>query len=441
MRRRRTACYRTAGRAKEPAAWLTMRTHYIPFPKVWLSPKSWSALLWVALMAILVVDLFIPPAYMMLGFFLLPPLIAATFFPPRQVAWIALAAILAAVVSGLRFQVLFSGPYILHLAASAAIGTSAVVLAAARERQTAAADRERRRLRGTLDSLLDPHIVLTAVRNDEGKIVDFIFSDANEAACAYNKLPREKLVGTRLLELLPAHRETGLFRLYCQVVESGRFLALDDYLYPHDVFEEPRFYDIRAAKMDDSISYTWRDVTDRHGMTEILEHRARTDELTKLLNRRAAFEQIEDLRGKTPRTGGDIAILFVDFDKFKDINDAYGHAAGDEVLRVTADRLRSCLRHSDDLGARVGGDEMLVVLHGVHGMKDAAAIAEKLRRSAAAPVRFDGTSIEATVSVGVALARAEESTDALVSRADAAMYEAKQRGRNQVITINGGPRV
>lgn len=409
MRRHRTACYRTASRAKEPLAWLTMRTHYIPFPKVWLSPKSWNALLWVALIATLAVDLVVPPAYMMLGFFLLPALVAATFFPPRQVAWIALAAILAAVVSGLRLQLLFSGPYILHLAASAAIGTSAVVLAAARERQTAAADRERRRLRGTLDSLLDPHIVLTAVRDDDGKIVDFIFSDANEAACAYNKLPREKLVGTRLLELLPAHRETGLFRKYCEVVESGRFLALDDYLYPHDVLEEPRFFDIRAAKIDDSISFTWRDVTDRHGMTEILEHRA--------------------------RTGGDIAILFVDFDKFKDINDAYGHAAGDEVLRVTADRLRSCLRHSDDLGARVGGDEMLVVLHGVHGVKDAVGIADKLRRSAAAPVRHDGISVEATVSVGVALARAGESTAELVARADAAMYAAKQRGRNQIVMV------
>jgi diguanylate cyclase (GGDEF)-like protein len=213
--------------------------------------------------------------------------------------------------------------------------------------------------------------------------------------------------------------------------------VLDDYLYPHDILEEPRYYDIRGVKVGDALSFTWRDVTERHRAAKDLERRARTDELTKLLNRRGILEKLEDLREKTPRTGSGIAVLFVDFDKFKDINDIYGHAAGDEVLRVTAEKLRACLRHSDDLGARVGGDEMLVVLHGVHGMKDAAAIAEKLRRSAAAPVHFDGSSIEATVSVGVALARAEESTDELVSRADAAMYEAKQRGRNQVITING----
>jgi diguanylate cyclase (GGDEF)-like protein len=78
---------------------------------------------------------------------------------------------------------------------------------------------------------------------------------------------------------------------------------------------------------------------------------------------------------------------------------------------------------------------MMIVLHGVHGVDDAVTIAEKLRRSAATPVHFDNQSIEATVSVGVALAHEGESTDALVARADNAMYQAKQHGRNQVITV------
>lgn len=378
---------------------------------------------------------------MLVGFFLLPSLVAAVFFPPRQVVWFSIAAFAAAVISGLHCGLLFTGPYLVQLAVSLAIGTSAIVLAAARERQAASAERERRRLRGTIDSLLDPHILLSALRNDKGDIVDFVFADANDAACTYNKMPRDKLVGARLLELLPKHRDTGLFSAYCNVVETGTPLILNDYLYPHDIFEEPRFYDIRGAKADDSLSYTWRDVTERHRAAAALEQRVRTDELTKLLNRRGIFEKLEDLRGKTPRTGRDLAVLFVDFDKFKDINDTCGHAAGDEVLRATADRIRACLRHSDDLGARVGGDEMMVVLHGVHGIKDAVGVAEKLRRSVATPVKYDGLTVEATVSIGVALARPDESTDALVARADAAMYEAKQRGRNQVITIDGRTRL
>lgn len=412
-----------------------MKTHYRPTLKIWLRRRTWGALLWIGLLALLFVDLRTPPEFMLVGFFLLPALVAAVFFPPRQVIWFAIAAFAATIISGVHFGSLLTAPYLVHLAASATMGTSAVVLAAARQRQAASAEGERRRMRGTLDSLLDPHILLTTVRDDAGEIVDFIYADANDAACHYNKLPREQLIGKCLLELFPKHRETGLFAAYCDVVETGQPLILNDYLYPHDIFEEPRFYDIRAAKADDSLSYTWRDVTDRHSNTELLEHKARTDELTTLLNRRGVFEKLEDLRGKTPRTGRDIAVLFVDFDKFKNINDRYGHAAGDEVLRTTAEKLRACLRYSDDLGARVGGDEMMIVLHGVHGVDDAVTIAEKLRRSAATPVHFDNQSIEATVSVGVALAHEGESTDALVARADNAMYQAKQHGRNQVITV------
>lgn len=418
-----------------------MQTHFRPLLKIWLPRRIWAALLWTGLLILLCVDLRIPPEFMLVGFFLLPSLVAAVFFPPRQVACLSIAAFAATTISGWHSGLLSTAPYLVHLAASATIGASAVVLAAARERQTASAERERRRLRGTLESLLDPHILLSALRDDAGRIVDFIFADANDAACQYNKMPREKLIGARLLQLLPKHRDTGLFSAYCNVVETGTPLILNDYLYPHDIFEEPRFYDIRGAKADDSLSYTWRDVTERHHAAAALEQRARTDELTKLLNRRGMFEKLEDLRGRKPRTGSGLAVLFVDFDKFKDVNDAYGHLAGDEVLRVTADRLRACLRHSDDLGARVGGDELMVVLHGVHGLQDAVRVAEKLRCSAASPVPYDGASLLSTVSIGVTLARPDESTDTLLARADAAMYEAKQRGRNQVITIDGGPRV
>ncbi|MGA1540828.1 MAG: GGDEF domain-containing protein, partial [Chthoniobacterales bacterium] len=222
-----------------------------------------------------------------------------------------------------------------------------------------------------------------------------------------------------------------------RVVETGRPLALDSFLYPHDILGESRYFDIRAVPLGDELSYTWRDVTARQQNADDLAQRARTDELTKLLNRREVFDRLRDLHGKTPRTGHGLAVLFVDFDKFKSINDTHGHAAGDEVLRVTADRIRSCLRHDDDLGARVGGDEMMVVLHGVHGLPDAAAVAEKLRALAAQPVRYNGTTIPATVSIGVALAHRGENPEALVARADEAMYRAKQHGRNQVVTING----
>ena len=395
--------------------------------------------LWLAEAVLLAVDLLVGKDLTLLAYFLLPALVAAVFASPAQVACLAVAALVSGVLSGWHFENLFTTAYLVRLGALALIGGLVIALTRDRERQTAATALERDRLHATLDSLLDPHVVLRAVRDDHRHITDFLFVEANEAACRYNRLPRARLLGRSLVDLLPAHARTGLLDMYRRVIETGRPLALDGFLYPHDILGEPRYFDIRAVPLGDELSYTWRDVTARQQNADDLAQRARTDELTKLLNRREVFDRLRDLHGKTPRTGHGLAVLFVDFDKFKSINDTRGHAAGDEVLRVTADRIRSCLRHDDDLGARVGGDEMMVVLHGVHGLADAAAVAEKLRALAAQPVRFNGSTIPATVSIGVALAHPEESPEALVARADEAMYRAKQHGRNQVVTIDGKP--
>jgi diguanylate cyclase (GGDEF)-like protein len=167
-----------------------------------------------------------------------------------------------------------------------------------------------------------------------------------------------------------------------------------------------------------------------------LEHRARTDELTELLNRKEVLSRIETLGVQSRRTGQELAVLFCDLDRFKEINDIHGHAAGDEVLRATAMRLREVLRTSDDLAARIGGDELLVALHGVRDMNDAVSIAEKLRVAASQPITTPSGSVSTTLSIGVTLAKPDESTDALVARADSAMYRAKQTGRNRVMPFS-----
>jgi diguanylate cyclase (GGDEF)-like protein len=113
-------------------------------------------------------------------------------------------------------------------------------------------------------------------------------------------------------------------------------------------------------------------------------------------------------------------------------------ADGDGVhSAVTADRLRSILRTSDDLAARIGGDELLVVLHGVQDMDNAVAIAEKLHTAAAQPVSTPAGPVTATLSIGVTLARPDETTDTLVARADSAMYRAKHSGRNRIVPFEG----
>jgi len=221
------------------------------------------------------------------------------------------------------------------------------------------------------------------------------------------------------------------------VLSGGQPLVLDSVPFPNAQQGSLRYLDIRAVKVGDELSVTWRDVSERIALEQALQRRAATDSLTALLNREEVFTQMERLLAADQRQGGEQAVLFCDLDHFKEVNDRYGHQAGDAVLQAMADRIRSCLRASD-LAARIGGDELMVVLPGVQGLDDAVTIAEKLRQLAHDPVPTPAGDVHLSLSVGVALACPGESLDELIARADAAMYAAKKQGRNQVVAIGCG---
>jgi diguanylate cyclase (GGDEF)-like protein/PAS domain S-box-containing protein len=541
---------------------------------------------------------------------------------------------------------------------------------------------DRARLRATLDSLLDPHVLLVAVRDESGCIVDFTYESANDAACGYMRMPRADLEGARLLDLLPGQAGSGMLAMYADAVESGEPLSLDDYAYPHEMFGDERRYDIRAVRVGDALSFTWRDVTDRFAaaqalaeqereyrllaenagdivvrtrsgialwispssaevlgyppedlvgtdLTELihpadlamiatarqtiqpgqtsrlryrlrtragtfrwvqantriwvddegrhdgtvatirdiddemnalraledseeryrlladnssdvvmhvrdglilwvspalddmlgwtpsewigtlfddvihrddlgrllqarahihagativdrfrargrdgvyhwietharpyldvngawdgavvsfrtvdaevraeleLEHRAQYDELTGLVNRNELFERFASMLTNQRRPGDYPAAIFIDVDEFKGVNDTRGHAAGDELLRTLASRV-TCSVRSSDVVARVGGDELVVILAGVHDLDEAVSIAEKIRTAVRAPIPIlDGT-LNVTVSIGVTTAKPGETVDVVIARADAAMYKAKGLGRDRVLPI------
>lgn len=131
-------------------------------------------------------------------------------------------------------------------------------------------DDERALLRATLDAAIDPQVYLAAVRDDEGRIVDFVYADANPAAADYMQMSRDELVGATLLQLLPGQASSGMLAMYADAVESGGPLVLDDYTYPHEILQSERRYDIRGVKVGDGLSFSWRDVTERHMMIEQL---------------------------------------------------------------------------------------------------------------------------------------------------------------------------
>lgn len=118
--------------------------------------------------------------------------------------------------------------------------------------------------RAMLDSMLDPHVLLQAVRDEYGTIVDFIYADANKAACDYMQMTSRELTGARLLDLLPGQAASGMLKISAATVDSGDPLVLDDYPYPHELRQGERRYDIRGVKVGDALSFTWRDVTDRY---------------------------------------------------------------------------------------------------------------------------------------------------------------------------------
>jgi diguanylate cyclase (GGDEF)-like protein/PAS domain S-box-containing protein len=131
--------------------------------------------------------------------------------------------------------------------------------------------RSESRLRSVIDTLLDPHVVLRAVRDRDGQINDFMFLEANPLACDFLQLPHERLIGRSLIELQPACQRTELYQASIQVVETGQPLILDDWIDPQNLQGgSQRRYDLRAVKLGDGISQTWRDVTERSEAQERL---------------------------------------------------------------------------------------------------------------------------------------------------------------------------
>ncbi|WP_395701626.1 EAL domain-containing protein [Aquabacterium sp.] len=189
------------------------------------------------------------------------------------------------------------------------------------------------------------------------------------------------------------------------------------------------------------------DMTEQMQMQAMLRHAARTDGLTQLPNRAAVFDRVQQaLQRAGEQPGFGYAVLFMDFDRFKQVNDTLGHAVGDELLRQIAQRLRHALRAGDTIGrnashehtaGRIGGDEFVVVLESVASRDDACAVAARLLDALAEPYQIGPHVVHSTASIGIVTSeQAANDAHTVMRDADTAMYEAKRGGRGRYVVFH-----
>jgi diguanylate cyclase (GGDEF)-like protein len=184
-----------------------------------------------------------------------------------------------------------------------------------------------------------------------------------------------------------------------------------------------------------------KELAERQRLEQRLRTLAEHDSLTGLMNRAALTEALRRSMALAARQKWSVAVVFLDLDNFKPINDTLGHAAGDEVLRQIAQRLGGCLRESDLLG-RLGGDEFIVVAEALHdGPRNAVELTDKLMMQMKRPYLVGDRPVNVGFSAGIAIFPGDgETPEALIANADVAMYEAKQQGRFRAVLYRAGVR-
>jgi diguanylate cyclase (GGDEF)-like protein/PAS domain S-box-containing protein len=217
-------------------------------------------------------------------------------------------------------------------------------------------------------------------------------------------------------------------------VTSGLTVVIEGHERPFGVLaahtSERRTFTADDTHFVQAVANVLSTAVERRRVEEQTRHAALHDELTGLPNRRLVLDRIGQALQRRGEGSASVAVLLVDLDRFKVINDSLGHAAGDELLLALAPRLKAAMRPQDTV-ARLGGDEFVVVCEGLVSPRDAVAVAERIAPAIAQPVTLASGEHLVSASVGIAVGRAGDTPESLLRDADAAMYRAKERGRGR----------
>jgi diguanylate cyclase (GGDEF)-like protein/PAS domain S-box-containing protein len=268
----------------------------------------------------------------------------------------------------------------------------------------------------------------------------------NKAACRQFGYSEEELIGSNYRAYVPKEDIKGVYKAWNKVYRTGE--PLQSYPFATvkkdgtQIFVENSVSPLRD-KNRNIIGFraVSRDVTQRKQFEQKLADMATHDPLTGLPNRSLLSDRLTIGLALSRRNGNRLAVLMLDLDRFKVINDTMGHTVGDDLLKAVAGRLESVTRKSDTI-ARIGGDEFVLVLPQVAQPKDAAKLAQRILDVFQEPFVFDDHRLEITTSIGIAVYPDDgKDIDILLRNADNAMYQAKEEGRDMYSFYGGEPRV
>jgi diguanylate cyclase (GGDEF)-like protein/PAS domain S-box-containing protein len=263
-----------------------------------------------------------------------------------------------------------------------------------------------------------------------------VYIGCNKQFEAYLGRPREQIVNTSVFDVAPEDLAEIYHKADMDLIREGGSQIYETRVVhadgsKHDVMFHKAVFE-KSNGMVGGIIGVMVDITQRKELENKLEELASHDTLTGLSNRRDFDARLEQALARSQRTQTQLALLFLDLDGFKDVNDNLGHSAGDQVLQIVAERLTKIMRKSDTAG-RMGGDEFAVILEGSVTRDTAALVAEKILAELASPYTLnEGAVSHLSASIGIAFAPDHGTElDTLFASADRAMYSAKDQGKNR----------
>jgi len=281
-----------------------------------------------------------------------------------------------------------------------------------------------------IDAAREGFYTVRALNGNDKNVADFVVEDCNERGSELIGYSKKDLIGKRLSEIHQGKSADSLLSILYEVTDKV-FYEDEFEVLSQDETKQPVWIHRKLVRSEYGIAITFRDITETKLYERSLLDMANTDVLTGLPNRNWFINFLPKAVQNAAQKKLQLAILYIDLDDFKDINDTSGHSTGDQILRATAERLQSLLRPQDHV-VRLGGDEFTVILNAVRSQEEVAQVADRITASFNKPIEILNRNYVVGTSIGISLYPQDaNNAEILIQNSDIAMYAAKEKGKCQ----------